>query len=167
MPLEHLIILCTLFTNDSELQQEVKLALEQPQQYLQRFKNELEERGIEEPRRTLAWIALVNGLQRRNLLQELDWKEDPEELIALVGEFTETHSNQKEVHATLSNLEPMLNDDIEEFLPTINRAIEKHNIQLVWLDINSDSYPLTLLKLQDLKKARILADKIGFGKIIS
>jgi len=167
MTLQYLIALCTLFTNDTTLQQEVKLAYEQPQQYIQQFKHQLEERGIEDPIESLAWIALVDGLQRRDLLQELDWKDDPEDAIEVIENLTQEYSNQQEIHNTLSNLEALLNDDIEEFLPTVNLAIAKHNLQLVWLDIDSDSYPFSLVKLQDLKEAKILADKVGFGKIKS
>jgi len=165
MTLQYLLDLCELFTNDATLQQEVRLAYEQPQQYLQQFKNKLEERGIEEPIETLAWIALVDGLQRRDLLQELDWKDDPEDAIAVVEDLTQEHQNQQKIHNTLSKLEPLLNDDIEEFLPTINFVLKQYDIKLVWLDIDSDSYPLTLLPFKELANAKELANKVGFGMI--
>jgi len=165
MAVQYLLDLCELFTNDITLRKEVRLAYEQPQQYLQQFKNELEGRGIDEPIKSLAWIALVDGLRRRSLLQELDWKDDPEDAIAVVENLTQNYPNQQEIYKTLSNLEPLLNDDIEEFLPTVNLAIQQYNIKLVWFDINSDSYPLTLIPFKELANTKDLVHKVGFGMI--
>lgn len=167
MNLQYILNLCVFFTNDVSLQLEVKQAYKQPKQYLQKFKVALEERGIEEIIQNLTWIALVDGLERRGLMQELDWKDSPEELITLVEELTKKYKNQQEIHNTLSTLVPLLNDDIEEYLTILNLALEKHEIQLIWIDIESDSYPLGLINLSDIHTAKDFAQKIGLGKIVS
>ncbi len=160
--LNALIELTKFFSSDESLLKEIQLAFNQPLNYLNQFKEEIEERGIDSNTTNLPWFALIHGLERRELLQELDWKEDPEEIIYLCKQLTE---NNIKLHNTLDSLEPLLNDDIEEFLPILNNAIKQHNIQLIWLDSNSDSYPLTILYHDQLIKAKELALKAGYGSI--
>ncbi|SIT01148.1 hypothetical protein SAMN05421766_1075 [Zobellia uliginosa] len=123
--------LMELITKDTSLAVEIQLAENQPLDYLNQFDGTLQERGIDRPIPELPWLALVDGLARRNLLVELDWKEDPEELIAVCQRLTENHSESTEIKTTLTSLEPLTGDDIEEFLPVLNRYINKHGIQLV------------------------------------
>jgi len=163
--INHLLELCTLFIKEDSLANEVRLAHHQPLNYLNQFKEELQERGVEKPLQTLPWLALVDGLQRRGFLQELDWKDDAEEVINTVLQLTKSHKNHTEISTALMAIESYADEDIEAFIPTLNRELEQHNLQLVWLDIDSDSYPLTILFFNDLPIAKELAVKAGYGII--
>ena len=83
--------LAELLTNDTSLVTEIQLAENQPLNYLSQFTHVLEERGIDSPVPELPWLAMVDGLARRDLLVELDWKEDPEELITTALKLLEGH----------------------------------------------------------------------------
>jgi hypothetical protein len=67
-----------LMAEDPSLAGEVRLAVASPDAYLGKFQERLSGRGIEKPIPDLPWIALVNGLEDRGRLHELDWKEAPE-----------------------------------------------------------------------------------------
>ena len=97
------------------------------------------------------------------LLVELDWKDDPEETISIVLEFASDSENFDEIKSSLEKIEPLINDDIEGFLPILNARLKSHNLQLVWLDIDSDSYPLTIIKFEHLANAKELTNLAGYG----
>ena len=67
-----LLDLAELLTEDTSLISEVQLAENQPLNYLSQFANVLQERGIDKPVPELPWLAMVDGLARRDLLIELD-----------------------------------------------------------------------------------------------
>lgn len=160
---KYLLELVCLFSNSTSLKKEVLLAIEKPKEYLILHKIDLTERGVTEPIESLPWLALVNGLAKRNLLVELDWKDDPEETISIVLEFASDSENFDEIKSSLEKIEPLINDDIEGFLPILNARLKSHNLQLVWLDIDSDSYPLTIIKFEHLANAKELTNLAGYG----
>ncbi len=162
---EYLLELVSIFTSDTSLLKEVELAIDNPGQYVKNYSSLLQERGITKPIENLLWLALVNGLSIRKLLYELDWKDDPEELVNVTLNLTVNRPNYNSIKDTLSEIKPLLGDDIEEFLPIFNNSLEKEGVQLVWLDIDSDSYPLTIIDAKNLKVAQQLALKAGFGRI--
>ena len=162
-----IIQLTQLLTEDETLKKEVLLAVDKPSEFVNQFRQPLLERGIEEPIDQLPWLALVHGLSHRNLLYELDWKESPEEVVGVALTLLENHGNYQEISSSLNNIEPFIDEDIEEFLPQLNRKLESFKVQLIWLDIDSDSYPLTIIPLPDLDAAKQLAREAGYGKIKS
>lgn len=162
---KYLLKLVQILSYDDSMLTEVRLAVNSPKDYVNKFSKQLKERGIKKPTDNLAWIALVESLNSRNLLQELDWKDDAEELIEVTLSLTERQKNYKSIQNTLLKVNALLGDDIEEFLPILNKSLEKEGIQLIWLDIDSDSYPLTIIDLKNVKKAKELALKAEYGKI--
>ena len=163
--MKELFRLSELFIQDASLGAEVGLACQEPLEYLNKFSAELQTRGISSTVDNLPWLALVDGLFRRGLLHELDWKDDPEEVVGVCSLLSRKHHCYEKVNQALSSVEPLLNDDIEEFLPVVNQTLKSADVQLVWLDIDSDSYPLALLALEKLKEAKILASQAGYGTI--
>ncbi|MBT9188733.1 DUF6630 family protein [Zobellia russellii] len=162
-----LLDLAELLTEDTSLISEVQLAENQPLNYLSQFTNVLQERGIDKPVPELPWLAMVDGLARRDLLIELDWKDDPEELVSTALQLFKGHTDYDSISKQLLKIEPFIDEDIEEFIPQLNRKLESSKVQLIWLDIDSDSYPLTTISLADLTAAKQLAIKAGYGTIKS
>ena len=71
-----------------------------------------------------------------------------------------------EVFKKLSSLETDDNmEDLEDFFVTINKVLAIFNLQLVIIDINSDSYPFTILSSHATEKAMSLAKHADFGTI--
>ncbi|MDO6819034.1 DUF6630 family protein [Zobellia sp. 1_MG-2023] len=162
-----LLDLAELLTEDTSLISEVQLAENQPLNYLSQFANVLQERGIDKPVPELPWLAMVDGLARRDLLIELDWKDDPEELVSTALQLLRGHTDYDSISKQLLIIEPFIDEDVEEFIPQLNRKLESSKVQLIWLDIDSDSYPLTTISLADLTVAKQLAIEAGYGKIKS
>lgn len=162
-----LLVLSKLITDDSSVASEIQLAENQPLNYQSQFANTLLKRGITSYVPELPWLAMVDSLARRNLLLELDWKDDPEELIATALKLLVRHPDYTSISENLSNVEPFIDEDIEEFLPQLNKKLEHFKVQLIWLDIASDSYPLIILPLSDLDAAKQLANDAGYGKMKS
>ncbi|WP_289064375.1 DUF6630 family protein [uncultured Zobellia sp.] len=159
--------LAELLTKDSSLVSEIQLAENQPLNYLSQFANILQERGIDKPIPELPWLAMVDGLARRHLLIELDWKDDPEELVSTALQLFKGHTDYDSISKQLLKIEPFIDEDIEEFIPQLNRKLESSKVQLIWLDIDSESYPLTTISLVDLTVAKQLAIEAGYDKIKS
>lgn len=162
-----LLELSRLLCDEGSLESEIRLAENQPLNYLGQFSDSMQERGIESAIPELPWIAMVDGLARRNLLIELDWKDDPEELIETSMKLLEDHHRFSAISENLLKLEPYVDEDIEEFLPQLNRKLLPYKVQLARLDIDSDSYPLAIISLEDVVRAKELALASGYGKIIT
>jgi hypothetical protein len=71
----------TLSKNNEEVYYDVLLCYNNPNAYINKFKNELEERGITENYSKLLTIALVDALIKVNLLVEFDWKLSNSEIL--------------------------------------------------------------------------------------
>jgi hypothetical protein len=122
----------------------------------------LGERGIEEVTPELPWIALVDGLDARGRLAEIDWKEDSDAirdaLDELLGDdpFDWEWSEEEEVDEA----------PIEEFLKRVGDLLHRKGIDLAYIDIFSDCYPLIVLDRKNLEAAQRLARQSGYGQII-
>lgn len=159
-------ILSKIFLKEIDFLQEVQLAVDKPKIYIENFASTLLERGVEEPTSALPWLALVDGLERRGLLQELDWKEDIEGFVDATILLTKNHVEIENIKAELLSLE-FLDDDKEpeEIITDINDILQKFNLLLVMIDIDSDSYPLCIITLSKLEKAQKLATLLNYGSI--
>jgi len=160
-----LLELASLVCPDDALRSEVQLAENQPLNYLSQFQDEMLKRGIERAMPELPWLALVDGLAKRGLLVELDWKDDPSELIETAIGLTKDHPDSETIAKTILKVEPFIDEDIEEFLPQLNSKLKKFDVQLGWYDIDSDSYPLSLIPFEHLTRVKELALESGYGII--
>ena len=151
--MKELLRLSELFTQDASLIAEITLAYQKPLEYLNKFSAELQTRGISSTVNSLPWLALVDGLFRRGLLHELDWKDDPEEVVGVCSLLSRKHHCYEKVNQALSSVEPLLNDDIEEFLPVVNQTLKSAGVQLVWLDIDSDKLSAGFVSFGEVKRS--------------
>ncbi|QCW99871.1 hypothetical protein FGM00_07075 [Aggregatimonas sangjinii] len=163
--IEPLLELAKLISEDDSFVSEVQLAENQPFNYLGQFERALQERGIHSAIPSLPWIAFVDGLARRDQLVELDWKDDPQELIATTMKLLKNHPEHEGLAEPIKKIEPFIDEDIEEFLPQLNAALKEFDVQLVWIDIDSDSYPLTILPSKNVDEAERLASEADYGSL--
>lgn len=146
---------------DPSLLDEVRLAVEDPADYVRRFRERLALRGISKSEPELPWIALVDGLAERGCLAEFDWREDPgavlDGLDDLLGE------DALDWDSILTEEEEEL--PCGELLQWVARHLRARGLALVCLDIQSDCYPVLAVPIERLGRIQRLPVESGYGKI--
>jgi hypothetical protein len=153
-----------LMADDPSLAEEVRLAVASPAAYLDRFKDRLSDRGITKTVPDLPWIALVNGLEDRDRLHELDWKEAPEDVTWKIDKLLpeQLHASDRWAWTETPEWEEKLPHDL---LPAIAARFAEQGLTVVTIDIDSDSYPMTLLPVGQVAECQRLAELAGYGTI--
>jgi hypothetical protein len=151
-----------LCPGDSTLLDEVDLAARQPQQYLARFAERLSYRGIDAVSPELPWIALVDGLDARGRLAEVDWKEDSDSIRDALDDLL----GADPFDWGWSEAEEVNEAPTEEFLCRVGDRLHATGIALAFLDIASDCYPLITLDCKELQAAQQLARQSGYGRLV-
>lgn len=153
-----------LMAEDPSLAQEVRLAIVSPDEYVSRFQERLGERGIAKPRSDLPWIALVDGLEDRGRLRELDWKEAPEDVAWKVDLLLPNQPAQPDRWTWIATTE--WEDKLpHDLLPAIGARLAEGGLAVVTFDIDSDSYPIMILPIGQVEECRRLAQLAGYGTI--
>ncbi len=119
---------------------EVQLALTEPALYHSRFTDDLENRGIFDAQGVRPWLALVDGLQRRGQNCELDWKLD-------MGDLVWNLKQLKSVQQQAISLDALEESEAEGFdaLQEAGSFLQTQGLALLSFDIDSDSYPLSVV----------------------
>lgn len=146
---------------EEEIYSEVSLAIEKPEAYFERFKDRLDERGIDSPINQLAWISLVDALLEHDLAFEIDWKESGLYLCDVVDELLD----RKEM-ACIS-WEDFEEGELDELPPAqclneISKKLKEKGISLACLDMESDCYVLITVPSTDINEIKELAQKAGY-----
>ncbi|MEZ2660901.1 DUF6630 family protein [Aneurinibacillus aneurinilyticus] len=145
---------------EEQIFSEVSLAIEKPESYFEKFKERLDERGIDSPIDQLAWISLVDALLDHDLAFELDWKESGLYICDVVDELLD-----RKKMACMS-WEDFEDGEIDE-LPTsqclneISGKLKEQAISLACLDIESDCYVLITVPSSDIDEIMKLAQEAG------
>ncbi len=150
-----------LAPDDPSLLDEVRLAVDDPADYVRRFRERLALRGIRKPEPGLPWIALVDGLEERQRLAEFDWKEDPVAIMDGLDDILGEDSLDWD--SILAEDEEKL--PCHEFLPLVGRRLRERGLALVCVDIQSDCYPVLAVPIGRLERVRRLAAESGYGSI--
>lgn len=145
-----------------EITSTVKLAMENPQQYIGEFSDELEDRGISEPFEALPWIALVDALIEHQLADEIDWKEENDDIIEVIDQLLQRKQLPRVDWTSLHN-EHDDETSTDEFLEAISVKLEEQSMALAYLDIDSDSYVLIVVKDHEISELKELAEEAGFN----
>ncbi|WP_116927680.1 hypothetical protein [Comamonas sp. JNW] len=143
-----------------ELWGEVRQAIELPAQYLDRFADELVNRGMDEPAHVTPWLALVEGLQRRSQNVELDWKLTMDDAIWALQQLRTVQQRGLDLQALAGSR--ALN---HEALQEAGDYLRRQGLALVSIDIDSDSYPLSVLEASAVAPLQALAAQVG-GKLL-
>lgn len=143
-----------------ELWGEVRQAIEQPAQYLDRFADELVNRGMDEPAHVTPWLALVEGLQRRSQNVELDWKLNMDDTIWALQQLRTVQQRGLDLQALAGSR--ALN---HEALQEAGDYLRRQGLALVSIDIDSDSYPLSVLEASAVAPLQALGAQVG-GKLL-
>jgi hypothetical protein len=150
-----------LMAEDPSLAQEVQLAIVSADEYVSRFQERLRARGINKPQSDLPWIALVNGLEDRGRVRELDWKEAPEDVAWKIDHLLANQPPQPGRWAWMASAEweDKLPHDV---LPAIAARLAEEGFTVVTIDIDSDSYPVMILPISQVGECQRLAQLAGY-----
>lgn len=144
-----------------ELWGEVRQAIEQPAQYLDRFADDLVNRGMDEAEHVTPWLALVEGLQRRRQNFELDWKLNMDDAIWALQQLQTVQLRGLDWQA-LARSKALNHEALQE----AGDYLRSQNLDLVCFDIDSDSYPLSVLETSAVAPLQALAQRVG-GKLVA
>lgn len=137
--------------------EEVLRAHDSPRDYVSAFEGRLAERGIDEPVENIARIALIDALAAHGLLAEFDWKEDPREVRAHLRKLESRPSVDPWV---LFEAEEMIMPT-GKFLHACGRRYREIGAALAVLDIDSDCYPVVVLRAARAAELTALAARAG------
>jgi len=147
-----------LAPGDPDVTDRVTSAHDDPDAFVRDNADRLDDRGIDEPIPELAWIALVDALADHDLLAEVDWKEESEEIIGQLralrsnpGDGVWTWLEGQDIHVATF-----------EFLELAGAGLRAAGTSLAVLDIESDCYPLVLVPNADAPDLVSLATAAGF-----
>src|SRR3954467_8984844 len=92
-----------LSEEDEALSADVVQSVMDPVAYVCTHAKKLRLRGISKPIDGLPWIALIDGLEKRGKLIELDWKESWEMFVVAVVELLQNEKASEETREALSS----------------------------------------------------------------
>lgn len=146
---------------EEQILSEISLALEQPKAYVEKFKDRLDERGIDRPIDQLAWISLVDALLEHDLAFEIDWKESGLYLCDVVDELLD---RKKMACISWEDFEDGEFDELptSQYLNEISIRLSEKGISLACLDIESDCYVLITVPSTDIDEIKALAREAGY-----
>jgi hypothetical protein len=145
---------------DDTLAERVRLAYEQPADYVEQNRRELRLRGIGKPVNELATIALIDGLSAAQAATELDWREEPETALELIAELRVLPGGHP-IPGGLQDLEIAVDQPVIAALVDLDEALGRLGLALRIIDIGSDSYPLVCLEAAHVDAVTNLAAAAG------
>ena len=150
--------LCELLDDDPELAPAVRLAVTDPAEYFAQHQGALLDRGVESADEVDPWTALIDGLDDAGALAYLDWKDSGVELADALPQLPRVFATGVDVDEV---------GDVDGALPAaITRAdsiLATHDLRIVYLDEDSDAYPLLVVPLTHAAEIVELSARLGFS----
>lgn len=136
---------------------ETLLARDAPQDYFDRFADALYQRGIEDVHEVDFWLALTDALEKTGNLRESDWKTEGGEIAYILQTLAAKRGLTLTDDACRALTTRQGYDSIEALATDIRAIVQPIGLTAVYLDIDSDSYPLCLIPNAQVAQARALA----------
>jgi hypothetical protein len=153
---EEWIRLCALLDDDAELAASVEQAVDDPAEYYAAHADDLRDRGIESADDVDPWLVMIDGLDDAGALAYLDWKDSGPQLADALAGLPRIFTTGVDLDAV---------GDVEEELPTavavVNGMLDEHGLTLVYLEEDSDAYPLVAVAADDAEQIVALASALG------
>jgi len=136
----------------------VALAADDPQRFLATTKHELFEDWDDDDTDELPWLALIEELNERGRLAEVDWKEAGSEVLGGLQRIGGAPARR----ALRAADEPALDERrTDEALALFGKLLGAAGLALVLLDKSSDSFPLMIVAPQEVAGLARLARAAG------
>ncbi len=138
---------------------EVALAADDPERFVATTKHELfEDFDDDDIDDDLPWLALIEALDAKGRLEEVDWKECGTEILAGLERIGGAAAKR----ALAAAHEPTLDDRYTyEALQLFGKLLGAAGLALIALDKNSDSYALMVVAAKDVARLARVAQKAG------
>ncbi len=136
---------------------EVAMAIDRPEAYLERFAETYETiEGVDHA--AVPWLGLIEVLNEREVVAEIDWKEAGSEVLA----WLERIGGAAAKRALKAAHEPTIDDRrTDEALAWMGGMLGKQKLALIQLDKASDSYALAIVEATRAKPLIKLARTAG------
>lgn len=146
---------------DYGLFEEVNLAAEDPAGYFEEYQQELSERGIDNAAEVSVWLALIDGLLSRRCLVEVDKQAGAQDLVSALSELSVCRESRLE-------LGPIgeLGSKGTVLLADASKLLEKHDLSIGVMELDSDSWPIVVVAKASLLRARDIAAKLSHEIIV-
>lgn len=132
-------------------------AHDDPRAYVRRHARRLDNRGITGPIPLLPWIAMIDALDDVGLVAEVDWKEEPDEVVRQLRKLRSSPPNAWDWHPDAD-----INVRTGVFLKVTAEHLRAAGVELSTLDIESDCYPLVLTPAARTTELNALAKLAGY-----
>ena len=128
--------------------------------YFKKYEDEIfDQVGIEDQSELSRWAALVLALEHLQYVVIADWKDQGNNFAWLLGEL----ALSKKYSLDWSKIKA-LGDDYRptaEYADLADRVTRPKKLALIWFDIDSDSYPIALIKSEHLPKLQNMAKELS------
>lgn len=157
-----LLEIARLIYDKPAFHEEVRLAVEHPEEYVERFFEDLAERNISSPIPSLPWIALIDSLRRHDALVALDWTFEPDELVEGLTAVLEARG-ERPINVALTEGY----SEGTEALQMLGDRLLEAGLALVTIDSAEpeDAFPVTVIDADAVEAAARLAMQLGLGSI--
>jgi hypothetical protein len=137
---------------------DLALAFHDAAAYIAAHAERMDDRGIDEPSADLPWIALVDALVDAEVLVEIDWKTDAEDVEWAIGKLAK--------QLRLPPADDPDDDDRStwELLELAGIALRERDLQLAHLDYGADAYALVVVPRARFAELARLAKQARYGK---
>jgi len=149
--------LCGLLDDDPEIPGPVLQALSDPEGYFAEHQQQQLDRGIESADEIDPWLVMIDGLDDAGALAYLDWKDSGVELAdALAG--------LPKVIRTGVDTDPIgdVEGDLEAAIARADELLATQGLRLVYLDEDSDAYPLVAVPSENVDEIIAVAERLGY-----
>jgi uncharacterized protein DUF6630 len=154
-----------LSDGDEALSENVVLSEIDPIAYVSAHAEELRRRGINKPKDGLPWIALIDGLENRGKLIELDWKESGEMFVRAARRLLENRNSPKQARDAFSSIKVQESMKVVDILDRIDQILTPYEYSIVMIDIHSDCYPIALTQRLSIPAIMETANRIEKKRI--
>lgn len=151
----YILEIARLITDNETVCSNLKNALDNPDKYFSENEWRYVERGIavnKTDRKVLYWLALVDELAEGGCVFEVDYKCELEEFLRALEQL----NNYGLIKSAVSSLDFHDDGDVEVWSEELNAALSETAF-VCYFDIDSDSYPLTIVEGGVMEKVRCLA----------
>ena len=157
---DHLITLAAAFDRDDvQVSSLVRKAVEDPAAYVSEHKRTLRLRGIGAPGPRLPWLALLDALIESSFAVELDWREAPSAALEQISALRIVPTGERVRDIPGPDFELGASWSLSDAIRAAGTTLADVGIDLLVLDLQTDSFPMLCARPSTTDELRILAER--------
>lgn len=104
-----------------------------------------------------AWTALIDGLDDAGALAYLDWKDTGVQLADALSQLPRVFATGTELDAVAD-----VEGDLTAAIAHADSILATHELRIVYLDEDSDAYPLVVVPIENVAEIIEITTRLGF-----